>query len=49
MDKDSVDEGESSNSEQDSDDDGRSSIGMSTDLFTGSPRELSTTTIRSFL
>ena len=36
-------------SEQESDDDGRSSVGMSDDLWSGEPRELSTTTIRSFI
>ena len=39
----------SDNSEQDSDDDGRSSIGMSDDVWSGEPRELSTTTIKSFI
>ena len=40
---------ESDISEQDSDDDGRGSVGMSDDLWSGEPRELSTTTIRSFI
>ena len=39
----------SSDSDQDSDDDGGSSIGMSDDVWSGEPRELSTTTIKSFI
>lgn len=39
----------SDNSEQESDDDGRSSIGMSYDIWSGEPRQLSTTTLKSFI